>query len=127
MLADALLVFFVLTTALLLFGLLTGWLVEQQRLAVGDSRQLKHFALFFLPGGLAHSLSDDHASSSSLWASLAAIHVLFVLYSAPLRRARWCTIIFQSIDRPEDGPQALAWRWSWFPKSCCTCAGGAWS
>ncbi|MCB1937540.1 MAG: hypothetical protein KDF59_16555, partial [Nitrosomonas sp.] len=101
-------------TLLLLIHYLCGLLVIHRGIKVNYTRKVNHFAFFFLPV-LLQSVVAYSFSAATFIMDIVFVFVFLTVFIAPIRtRFKMVTVMFRSIDRPEDRPLTLTWLYTQF-------------
>lgn len=99
---------------LLLIHYGNGLLVIHQGIRVNYTRKINHFAFFFLPV-LLLSVVEYQYSAATFLMDMVCVFVFLTFFMAPIRnRVQVFSVMFRSLDRPEDRPLTLTWLYTQF-------------
>lgn len=101
-------------TLLFLIHYANGLLVIHRGFKVNYTRKVNHFAFFFLPV-LLSSVIEYRYSAATFFMDMVCAFIFLTFFIAPLRnRVSLLSVMFRSLDRPEDRPLTLTWLYTQF-------------
>jgi len=91
-----------------------GLLVIHRNFKVNYTRKINHFAFFFLPI-LLSSIIEYPYSATTFFIDIICAFIFLTFFIAPLRnKFKVLSVMFCSVDRPEDRPLTLTWLYTQF-------------
>ena len=102
---------------LLLIHYINGLLVIHRDVKVNYTRKINHFAFFLLPP-LLSSVIEYPYSATTFFMDMVCAFVFLGFFCTSLRnRFSFISVMFRSLDRPEDRPLTLTWLYTQFMAS----------
>ncbi len=99
---------------LFLIHYVNGLLVIHRDFKVNYTRKINHFAFFFFPTLLSSAIEYRY-SAATFFMDMVCAFIFLTFFIAPIRnRFSLISVMFHSVDRPEDRPLTLTWLYTQF-------------